>query len=250
MVWLSAFTLCVCLVVPWAAAQETADVVAPADLVLLGGQVITLDPDDRVTQAIAVRGNRIVALGPDAEIQRLTGPKTRVIPLQGRGVTPGFIDSHTHVESTAGFRNFWVDLHSPPLPAEPSSAAILKKLAERVTAVPPGTWVVGQGPFGPQVPPTADELTAAFPHHPVVVKYGMHQYVANRKALEMANITKLTPDPPGGRIERGEDGEPTGMLLECFELFPIAYPRAGAEARAREDAHRGFLKQVLPRSTS
>jgi hypothetical protein len=226
-----------------AAAQASDDVVAPADLVLLGGQVITLDPRDRVTQAIAIRGNRIVAAGPDAEIRRLTGPKTRVIQLSGRGVTPGFIDSHTHVESTAEFRNFWVDLHSPPLPTEPSSAAILQKLSERASAVPPGTWVVGQGPFGPQVPPTAAELTAAFPDHPVVVKYGMHQYVANRKALEMANITKLTPDPPGGRIERGEDGEPTGMLLECFELFPIPYPRAELKQALEKTLTEDFLKQ-------
>ena len=235
-----AFAVSVCLIAPRtpAAAQASDDVAAPADLVLLGGQVITLDPHDRVTQAIAVRGNRIVAAGPDAQIRRLTGPKTRVIQLQGRGVTPGFIDSHTHVESTAEFRNFWVDLHSPPLPAEPSSAAILQKLRERVTGVPPGTWVVGQGPFGPQEPPTAEELTAAFPHHPVVVKYGMHQYVANGKALEMASITKLTPDPPGGRIERGDDGEPTGMLLECFELFPIPYPRASRSRRWKRRSSR------------
>ncbi|HEY7700620.1 MAG TPA: amidohydrolase [Vicinamibacteria bacterium] len=226
-----------------AATQPSRDVVSPADLVLVGGRVITLDSNDRVAQAVAIRGSRIVAVGTDAEIQRLTGPATRVIRLQGRGVTPGFIDSHTHVESTAEFRNFWVDLHSPPLPAEPSSAAILRKLGERATAVPPGTWVVGQGPFGPQVPPTAAELTTAFPHHPVVVKYGMHQYVANRKALEMANITKLTPDPPGGRIERGEDGEPTGMLLECFELFPIPYPREELKKALEKTLREDFLMQ-------
>jgi predicted amidohydrolase YtcJ len=78
----------------------------PADLVLRGGKIITLDSTDRVAQAIAVRANRIAAVGSDAEIQRLVGPSTRVIPLQGRGVAPGFIDSHTHVESTAEFRHF------------------------------------------------------------------------------------------------------------------------------------------------
>ena len=226
-----------------AAAQAPADVVTPADLVLLGGRVITLDPEDRITQAIAVRGNRIVGVGADAEIERLRGPKTRVIQLQGRGVTPGFIDSHTHVESTAEFRNFWVDLHSPPLPPEHSSAAILQKLRERVAQVPPGTWVVGEGPFGPQVPPTAAELSASFPNHPVVVKYGMHQYVANRKALAMANITKLTPDPPGAKIERGSDGEPTGMLYECFELFPITYPRVELKHALETTLTEDFLKQ-------
>jgi predicted amidohydrolase YtcJ len=225
------------------AAQGFANGAPPADLVLLGGRVITLDPNDRTAQAIAVGGNRIIAIGSDAEIQRLQGPKTRVIQLQGRGVTPGFIDSHTHAESTAEFRNFWVDLHSPPLPAEHSSTAILQKLRDRVTQVPPGTWVVGEGPFGPQVPPTASELTAAFPNHPVVVKYGMHQYVANRKALAMANITKLTPDPPGAKIEKGSDGEPTGMLYECFELFPITYPRAELKHALETTLTEDFLKQ-------
>ena len=228
------------LVVSVPAAAQTS---APADLVLVGGRVITLDPEDRVTQAIAVRGNRIAAVGSDAEIRLLSGPRTRVIELSGRGVTPGFIDSHTHVESTAEFRRFWVDLHSPPLPAERSSAAILRTLRERVDSLPPGAWVVGQGPFGPQLPPTAAELTAAFPVHPVVVKYGMHQYVANRRALELANITKLTPDPPGGKIERGSDGEPTGMMFECFELFPISYPRAELKRALETTLTDDFLKQ-------
>jgi predicted amidohydrolase YtcJ len=233
---------------PAASAQSPAPfaggaAIGPADLVLRGGKVITLDSADRVAQAIAVRGNRIVAVGSDTEIQRLIGPATRVIQLQGRGVAPGFIDSHTHVESTAEFRHFWVDLHSPPLPAERSSVAILRKLRERVAQVPPGTWVVGQGPFEPQVPPTAAELTAAFPNHPVIAKYGMHQYVANRKALETAHITKLTPDPPGGKIERGSDGEPTGMLYECFELFPIPYPPAELKHALETTLTEDFLKQ-------
>ena len=215
----------------------------PADLVLRGGKIITLDSADRVAQAIAVRANRIAAVGSDAEIQRLVGPSTRVIPLQGRGVAPGFIDSHTHVESTAEFRHFWVDLHSPPLPPERSNAAIMRALGERVGQVPPGTWVVGQGPFGPQIPPTMAELSDAFPNHPVVVKYGMHQYVANRKALAMANITKFTPDSPGGRIERDANGEPTGMLLESFELFPIPYPPADLKRALVTTLTDDFLKQ-------
>jgi predicted amidohydrolase YtcJ len=215
----------------------------PADLVLRGGKVITLDSSDRVAQAIAVRGDRIMAVGSDGEIQRFTGPATRVIQLDGRGVAPGFIDSHTHAESTAEFHRFSIDLHSPPMPAEHSSIAIMKKLGERVAQVPPGTWVVGQGPFGPQVPPTATELSTAFPNHPVVVKYGMHQYVANRKALEMANITKFTPDPPGAKIERGTDGELTGMLYECFELFPIAHARADLKQALESTLTEDFLKQ-------
>src|SRR6058998_3856324 len=88
-----------------------------ADLVLRGGKVIALDPVSRVVQAIAVRDSHILAIGSDAEIQRVIGPKTRVIELHGRAVTPGFIDAHTHTEHTAEFLRFWVDVHSPPLPS-------------------------------------------------------------------------------------------------------------------------------------
>jgi len=214
-----------------------------ADLVLTGGRVITLDAGDRVAQAIAVHGNRIVAVGTAEEINRLKRPNTRVIDLHGRGVTPGFVDSHTHVESTAQFHGFSVDLHSPPMPAEHSSRAILQALRQRVQQVPPGTWVVGQGPFGQQVAPTRMELTEAFPQHPVVVKFGMHQYVANSKAMEMAGITKYTPDPPGGKIEKGSDGELTGMFYENYELFPIPYQHDEMKRAIEKTLDDDFVKQ-------
>jgi predicted amidohydrolase YtcJ len=105
----------------------------------------------------------------------------------------------------------------------PDAAAIMEKLKARAAEVPPNTWIVGQGTFG-QPMPTSEELSRAIPNHPVVVRWSMHDYVSNRKALELANITKLTPDPQGGKIERGPDGEPTGLFRECFELFPIPYP--------------------------
>lgn len=226
-----------------AAAATTPEAGGPADLVLVGGAVITLNDKDRVAEGLAIRGNRIAAVGSNAEISRLKGKGTRVIELHGRAVVPGFIDSHTHAESTAEFEHFWVDLHSPPLPAEHTSKNIIEKLGERVNSVPAGTWVVGQGPFGNQVAPTLAELSDAFPNHPVIVKYGMHQYVTNRKALEVAGITKLTPDPPGGKIERGTDGEATGMFYECFELFPIRYPKEKLKAAFADTLFNDFVKQ-------
>jgi predicted amidohydrolase YtcJ len=105
-----------------------------ADVVLRGGRVITLDATDRVTEAIAVHGNRILAVGSNMEMQRLTGPKTRVVELQGRSLTPGFIDAHTHTEHTAEFLTFWVPIHRPPLT---STAAIIEKVRERVKAARP-----------------------------------------------------------------------------------------------------------------
>jgi predicted amidohydrolase YtcJ len=206
-----------------------------ADLVLRGGKVITLDSADRVAEAIAVRGNRIAAIGSNAEIGRLVGPKTRVIELAGRGVTPGFIDAHTHTEHTAEFLTFWVDIHSPPLP---STDAILEKVRERAKQVPPGTWIIGQGTFGQPMPSPA-ELTREFPNHPVVLRWSRHSYNVNKKALEVSDITSASHDPQGGHIEKGPDGQPTGHLEEAFDMlnippYPPAQLKAGIEKTLRE----------------
>lgn len=213
---------------------------AVADLVLRGGNVITLDAADRRLQAIAVKGNRILAVGSNTDIQRSIGPKTRVVELRGRGVTPGFIDAHTHTEHTAEFLAFWVDVHSPPLP---STAAIIEKVRERVKTLPPGTWVIGQGTFG-QPMPTPEELTRAFPNHPVVLRWSRHSYNANRKALEVSDITRDTPDPQGGKIHKGPDGTPTGFLEESFDLLKNPpYPTAELKAAIERTLHEQYLQQ-------
>src|SRR5262245_39099860 len=95
-----------------------------ADVILRGGPVITLDAADRVAEAVAVKGNRILATGSNGDLQALAGRQTRVVDLKGRSVTPGFIDAHTHTEHTAEFLTFWVDIHSPPLR---DAAAIVEK---------------------------------------------------------------------------------------------------------------------------
>jgi hypothetical protein len=160
-----------------------------ADVVLRGGKVITLDAGDRIAEAIAVRGNRILAVGSNSEIARLTGAQTRAIDLQGRSVTPGFIDAHTHTEHTAEFLTFWVSVHSPHLP---DAAAILARVRDRVGQQPAGTWVIGQGTFG-QVMPTPAELTREFPDHPVVLRWSRHSYVVNQKALGISTRRHSRP---------------------------------------------------------
>ena len=182
---------------------------------------MTLDAADRVAEAVAVKGNRILAVGPNAQVQALQGPSTRVVELRGRSLTPGFIDAHTHTEHTAEFLTFWVGVHSPPLR---DADAIVAKVRERVKQVPAGTWVIGQGTFGQEMP-EPDALTRAFPDHPVVLRWSRHEYVVNRKALQVSGITRDTPDPQGGRIHKGSDGEPTGLLEEAFDLLKIPpYP--------------------------
>ena len=106
----------------------------PADLVLRGGKVITVDDLDRVTDALAVRGERIVAVGSEGEIGRWIGPDTRVLDLGGRPLLPGFIDAHQHVEHTARFLYLLLDVHAPPLT---SSAEVLDKVARKVADLAP-----------------------------------------------------------------------------------------------------------------
>lgn len=213
---------------------------ALADIVLTGGKVITVDPDDRIAQALAIRGNRIAAVGSDSEITRWIGPETQVLNLAGRTVVPGFIDAHNHVEHTAYFLHLRLNVHSPPLD---SGAAVLEKVIRQAAKVPAGTWIVGQGTYG-QPMPSREELDRAVPDHPVVLRWSMHKQVANSKAFEVSGIDRNTPDPPGGRIERGPNGNPTGILLEAFDLLTIPpYPYDEVREAIRRTLDDIFLKQ-------
>ncbi len=190
------------------------------DLLLRGGKVITMDGQDRITEAVAVTGNRITAAGSNAELSRLVGPHTQVIELNGRTLLPGFIDSHNHVQGLAESEYAMVPIQAPPLkgPAE-----IIAKLKERAAHVPPGTWIVGQGTYL-QVMPSREELDRNFPDHPVVLRWSMHDLLLNHKADQAAHLDKSTPDPKGlGTIERTAEGEPI-ILRDAGIALPLPRP--------------------------
>jgi predicted amidohydrolase YtcJ len=192
-----------------------------ATLVLRGGPVITVDPADRVAEAVAVDGNRIAAVGTAAQIERFIGPSTRVVELRGRAVLPGFIDAHSHVEGLAESEHARLPIHIPHSLA--TTADILTRLRERASEIPAGTWIVGQGTYN-QPMPTRDELDRAVPDHPVVLRWSAHDLVLNHKAVEVAGIADV-PDPKNGigRIERTPDGEPAILRDAGIEL-PIPRP--------------------------
>ncbi len=201
-------------------ASLSAQTPPPADLVLRGGKVITMDGRDRITEAVAVNGNRITAAGSNAEIARFTGTQTKIVELHGRALLPGFIDSHNHVQGLAESEHAMVPIQAPPLkgPAE-----IIAKLKERAAQVPPGTWIIGQGTYL-QVMPTREELDRNFPDHPVVLRWSMHDLLLNHKADEVAHLDKNTPDPKGlGTIERTPAGEPI-ILRDAGIEVPIPRP--------------------------
>ncbi|WP_334164004.1 amidohydrolase [Phenylobacterium sp.] len=185
----------------WAGSVAAAE--SHADLVFVNGKVITVDPDATIASAVAVKGNRIVAVG---DISAWRGPQTQVVDLKGRPLLPGFIDAHSHVEGMAGVEAHHIKVQAPPLKDGKAIIAELKKAQARL---PAGAWLVGQGTYN-QVMPTRAELDKAFPDNPVRLIWSAHDSLINHKAAEVMGMTRDFPDPaPGhsGHYERLPNGE-------------------------------------------
>ncbi len=200
------------------------------DLVILNGDIRAKTPNEARYEALAASDGRISALGTTAEVESLAGPNTVVLDVGGRTVLPGLIDAHTHLGLVAKSFATAVDCRSPRVR---SVADMLARIRERCEQTPPGTWLLAQGTgFQNEMLeegrfPTPDEFEFVSTDHPIVYRSTLHHVVANRKALELAGITRDTPDPPGGALERHPDGTPTGVLFEMFDRFPI--PKATDE---------------------
>ncbi len=211
---------------------------APPDTILLHGHILTADAQGRVVQALAISGGRIAALGSDAEIGKLAGPKTRVIDLKGRTATPGLNDTHAHIMSTG-----LGELNEIPLAGARSVADVVAAVARRVATTPKGQWVVGvgwdEGKFTPVTYPTAADLDAVSPDNPVWLENTTGHYgVANSRALALAGLGAATPDPPAGTIERLGDGRPAGVLKESAqEIVTRLIPPPSPEQRRAALAH-------------
>ena len=188
----------------------------PADIVLLNGNVLTVDANDRVAQAVAIRGVRIVAVGTNAEMAPFIGATTRRIDLHGLTVTPGLLDAHVHFASGGVSRLFVLDLSFPEVRSIADATA---KVAERVASAAPGEWIEGrgwdEGKLNERRYILAADLDAVSPNNPVYLTHTTGHYAAlNSMALRLSGITKDTPGPPGGTIDRYPDGTPTGVLKE------------------------------------
>ena len=187
-----------------------------ADLILVNGRILTVDSADRVVQAVGISGNRIVAVGTNADVERAASPNARRIDLAGRAVTPGLLDAHDHFSGGGAERLYVLDLSYPSVKSIADVAAAIRTKA---AALGKGAWIQGRGwDEGKLVERrvlTAADLDAASPDNPVVLTQTTgHYVVANSAALRMAGLTKDTRDPPGGTIDRNPDGTPTGLLRE------------------------------------
>jgi len=191
----------------------------PADLVLRNGKIVTMNPSQPVAQALVVRGERIVAVGSDADAAKLTGPRTQVIDLQGQLAIPGFIEGHGHFTGVGQFR-LGLDLREARTWDD-----IVAQVARAAKNAKPGEWIVGRGWHQskwdhapePNVEgfPLHESLDKVSPNNPVVLTHASgHASFVNAKAMQEAGITRNTPNPSGGEILKDKNGSPTGLLRE------------------------------------
>jgi predicted amidohydrolase YtcJ len=201
------------LVVLYAAARaQQPDMNAPT-LVLLNGKILTMDAQSQVTQAVAIRNGKILAVGDNAAIRAMAGAATRTIDLAGKTVVPGLIDTHAHFKA-AGMADYVVNMSRAKTVADALEA--IKQFAAKKK---PGDWIIG----GAWHPPsqlaekrylTRQEIDSVAPDNPVYLRTVGHFSMANSLALTKAGVTKDTPNPSGGSFERDSSGELTGILVE------------------------------------
>ena len=218
------------------AAPAQTRTVTPADLVLRGGKIVTVDDARPEAQALAARGDTILAIGSNQEIQPYVGPNTRVIDLNGALAIPGFIDAHAHFTGVGqaarnlklGTATDWDD--------------IVRMVAAAAKTARPGEWILGRGWHQEKwskrpVPnvegfPVHAELSKVSPQNPVWLTHASgHAGFANAKAMELAGVTRATRDPEGGTILKSTDGLPTGLFNERAQSII-------ADALARDRAKR------------
>ena len=200
------------------------------DLILLNGNICTLDRQKPQAAAIAVKAGRIIAVGENDAIGALAGQQTKRIALDGRLVIPGLMDSHFH------FYDWAMGRQQLDLARVNSLDQLLQQVAQTAAALPPHKWILGQGwnesDWPEHVMPRRDHLDAVAPAHPVALwRCDLHLVAVNSRALALAGIDQKTPDPPDGVIEKDASGQPTGILRELApNLIKAVIPAPEADA--------------------
>ena len=217
-----------------------------ADLVLMNGNVVTVDSDIPNTTAIAIAGDRIIGVGGDHVIGEFIGDATEVIDLNGQTAIPGFIEGHGHYTSFGG------SLLILDFRYAKSFAEIVSMVAESAATTPAGEWIIGRGWHQDKWEekedvlveglPVHDSLSAATPDHPVMLIHTSgHGVFVNERAMRLVELDETTVPPEGGEIVRDEQGNATGMMREAAQdVFRSAYsghqgrrPAGVAEAELR-----------------
>jgi predicted amidohydrolase YtcJ len=216
-----------------------------ADLVIRHAKVITIARDSRIAEAVAIRGDRVLAVGSNQEIARFTGAATRVVDAGGKALLPGLYDSHVHPLGAAQSEK------DHPIPTFDTLADVMKYFADRANIQPKGTWIVARYAFPTRLKesrfPTREELDRVAPDH-MVLHQGGPAGIVNTRALRHSGITRDTPDPPAGRIVKDpRNGEPTGMIRNAYSALKDLPEDAYGDS-AQPDVER--VKSLLARYNS
>jgi predicted amidohydrolase YtcJ len=214
---------------------------ADPDLIVFNAKVYTMDPAAPRADAFATNGGRFVAIGRSADIKGLAGKRTQMFDAKQMTIVPGFADCHNHAGGTTLLYEVLV---GNPFEVEfVTIASIIEKLKAKAKQTPPGTWVEGyfhdDTKLKDKRPLNLHDLDQVSTEHPVVVQHrGGHTSFYNSKALEMAKITKNTPNPPGGTFDRDANGELNGRVTDRARgaLNGVGQrPTFTAEQRAQRD---------------
>lgn len=213
---------------------------AVADLIIHQTKVITVDEKFSVVQAVAVKDDRILAVGSNDAILKHRGPKTKVIDAKGKTVMPGLYDSHTHPVGAA------TSELTENLPSLKSLEDVFEYIRNKAKTTPEGEWIVLRFAFPTRLKearfPTKEELDKAAPKHPVLYNAGPASMV-NSMALKVSKITKDTPNPSNGQVVKdAKTGEPTGMIRNAEGLLKVKTPSAKTPT---EQARREAVKKLF-----
>lgn len=208
----------------------------PADTIYLNGTVVTMN-EDRIAEAVAIRGDEIVAVGTNSEVQLFSGPGTQTIDLDKKTLLPGFYATHDHFPGSGNIAVSSVDLNSPPIGTIENIDQLIAALTQRVSETPVGTWIQGRGYddtlLSEQRHPTRIDLDRVSSQHPILITHTSgHLAVANSVALQLAGVTQSTPNPPGGVIQKDTDsGEPNGIFEESWQMVRQLIPPPSRDQR-------------------
>jgi predicted amidohydrolase YtcJ len=206
---------------------------APPDLILHHARIYTAVDAHPQAAALAIRGDRLVGVGQDAEILALRGPSTQVADLGGRTIVPGLTDAHGH------FTNLGASLQRLDFRGLTSYDAIVAMVKQRAATARPGEWILGrawdQNLWADTSFPTHERLDAAAPDNPVyLTRVDGHAGLANAKAMELAGVTRATEAPPTGRLIRDAKGNPSGVFIDGAQQLVAAKIPAESDAQLDE----------------
>jgi len=224
-----------------------------ADTVLVGGNIITMGAKNSRAEAVAIKDSKFLWVGSTEDVKEAIGKKTKVRDLEGMTVVPGFIEAHNHT------LEFGLTLSGIALASVRSIDEILNLVRKRVDHQKEGTWIVGAGfnqnKLREKRLPTRWDLDKVAPNHPVSLKHtSCHVMVVNSRALALAGITKDTPDPEGGEIDKAKGtGEPTGVLIEfpAMKFIEDIIPKPSYEdlIEALKKANQSLLSEGITSAT-